>query len=147
MNFKRKSTVGWAIGTVITDFAGGILSMLQMLIDAYNYGMFNKFTAGFFMWQILCTTFSCRRFQFNLRWSNEILAWFLFIINRGCVHGATFCVIQVGSNNWFIVYCYCYFVFVWFFFNSLTLNFVDLENEKISRKQRREIWILRQMEN
>lgn len=38
MNYKRKSTVGWSIGNVLLDFTGGILSMLQMLINAYNYG-------------------------------------------------------------------------------------------------------------
>lgn len=38
MNYRRKSTVGWSIGNVLLDFAGGILSMLQMLLNAYNYG-------------------------------------------------------------------------------------------------------------
>jgi PQ loop repeat. len=38
MNFKRKSTVGWSIGNVLLDFAGGLFSLLQMLILAYNFG-------------------------------------------------------------------------------------------------------------
>lgn len=38
MNYKRKSTIGWSIGNVLLDFTGGILSMLQMLLNAYNYG-------------------------------------------------------------------------------------------------------------
>jgi len=38
MNFRRKSTVGWSIGGILTDFAGGILSMLQMFVIAYNTG-------------------------------------------------------------------------------------------------------------
>ncbi|XP_057334907.1 cystinosin homolog [Microplitis mediator] len=52
-NYKRKSTVGWSIGTVISDFTGGILSMLQMILDSYNYddwgsifGDFTKFGLG-----------------------------------------------------------------------------------------------------
>lgn len=41
MNYKRKSTVGWSIGNIILDFTGGILSMLQMIINAYNYSKYN----------------------------------------------------------------------------------------------------------
>uniref|UniRef100_A0A1B6KVK1 Cystinosin homolog n=1 Tax=Graphocephala atropunctata TaxID=36148 RepID=A0A1B6KVK1_9HEMI len=37
MNYQRKSTVGWSIGNVFLDFTGGILSMGQMLMNAYNY--------------------------------------------------------------------------------------------------------------
>ncbi|KAK4875906.1 hypothetical protein RN001_012328 [Aquatica leii] len=37
MNYKRKSTVGWSIGNIILDFTGGVLSMLQMILDSYNY--------------------------------------------------------------------------------------------------------------
>lgn len=38
MNYKRKSTVGWSIGNIFLDFTGGLLSMLQMILNAYNYG-------------------------------------------------------------------------------------------------------------
>lgn len=37
-NYKRKSTVGWSIGNIFLDFTGGTLSMLQMIINAYNFG-------------------------------------------------------------------------------------------------------------
>lgn len=37
MNYRRKSTVGWSIGNILLDFTGGTLSMLQMLLNAYNY--------------------------------------------------------------------------------------------------------------
>ncbi|XP_025835848.1 cystinosin homolog [Agrilus planipennis] len=37
MNYKRKSTVGWSIENILLDFTGGILSMLQMILSAYNY--------------------------------------------------------------------------------------------------------------
>ncbi|XP_063217336.1 cystinosin homolog isoform X2 [Bacillus rossius redtenbacheri] len=37
MNFRRKSTVGWSIGNIFLDFTGGMLSMLQMILNAYNY--------------------------------------------------------------------------------------------------------------
>ncbi|KYQ91300.1 cystinosin [Tieghemostelium lacteum] len=43
INFKRKSTVGWSIGNVLLDFSGGILSLLQLLLDAvesHNYKVF-----------------------------------------------------------------------------------------------------------
>ncbi|CAH8586380.1 unnamed protein product [Heterobilharzia americana] len=36
MNFRRKSTVGWSIGNIVLDFSGGILSLAQMGIIAYN---------------------------------------------------------------------------------------------------------------
>lgn len=41
MNYKRKSTVGWSIGNIFLDFTGGILSILQMIINAYNYSKYN----------------------------------------------------------------------------------------------------------
>ncbi|XP_055848767.1 cystinosin homolog isoform X1 [Episyrphus balteatus] len=37
MNYRRKSTVGWSIGNILLDFVGGTLSMLQMILNAYNY--------------------------------------------------------------------------------------------------------------
>lgn len=33
-NYKRKSTQGWSIGQILFDFAGGILSLAQLFIDA-----------------------------------------------------------------------------------------------------------------
>ncbi|KAK2581572.1 hypothetical protein KPH14_002081 [Odynerus spinipes] len=54
-NYRRKSTVGWSIGNIFLDFTGGILSMLQMILNAYNYddwesifGDPTKFGLGFF---------------------------------------------------------------------------------------------------
>lgn len=38
MNYRRQSTSGWSIGNVLLDFTGGWLSMMQMILDAYNYG-------------------------------------------------------------------------------------------------------------
>ncbi|XP_066996613.2 cystinosin homolog isoform X2 [Anabrus simplex] len=37
MNYRRKSTVGWSIGNIFLDFTGGTLSMLQMILNSYNY--------------------------------------------------------------------------------------------------------------
>lgn len=37
MNYRRKSTVGWSIGNILLDFTGGMLSMLQMMLNSYNY--------------------------------------------------------------------------------------------------------------
>ncbi|GFT43590.1 cystinosin [Nephila pilipes] len=52
-NFKRKSTVGWSIGTVLLDFIGGLFSIGQMFIISYNFnqwsmifGNFTKFGLG-----------------------------------------------------------------------------------------------------
>lgn len=55
MNYRRKSTIGWSIGNIFLDFTGGSLSMLQMLLNAYNYddwasifGDATKFALGLF---------------------------------------------------------------------------------------------------
>lgn len=37
MNYRRKSTSGWSIGNVLLDFTGGWLSIMQMILNAYNY--------------------------------------------------------------------------------------------------------------
>lgn len=42
MNYRRKSTTGWSIGNILLDFTGGILSMLQMILNAYNYNDWNS---------------------------------------------------------------------------------------------------------
>jgi len=33
-NYKRKSTVGWSIGQILLDFSGGVLSIMQLVIDS-----------------------------------------------------------------------------------------------------------------
>lgn len=42
MNYRRKSTVGWSIGNILLDFTGGMLSMLQMILNAYNFDDWNS---------------------------------------------------------------------------------------------------------
>lgn len=42
-NYQRKSTVGWSIGNIFLDFTGGLLSMFQMSLLAYNYSKFAFF--------------------------------------------------------------------------------------------------------
>jgi hypothetical protein len=39
MNYKRKSTEGWSIGNVLLDFTGGLLSIIQLMLDGYISGM------------------------------------------------------------------------------------------------------------
>lgn len=34
LNYKRQSTVGWNILTILLDLAGGILSLLQLVLDS-----------------------------------------------------------------------------------------------------------------
>ena len=33
-NFRRKSTIGWSITQQLLDFSGGLLSLLQLVIDS-----------------------------------------------------------------------------------------------------------------
>jgi cystinosin len=42
LNYRRKSTVGWSIGNILLDFTGGMLSMLQMMLNSYNYSNMRK---------------------------------------------------------------------------------------------------------
>lgn len=44
MNYKRKSTEGWSIGNVLLDFTGGVLSILQMILQSYNNGNFYTYS-------------------------------------------------------------------------------------------------------
>jgi cystinosin len=37
LNYRRKSTSGWSIENILLDFTGGVLSMAQMMFNAYNY--------------------------------------------------------------------------------------------------------------
>ena len=37
-NYKRKSTVGWSIGQILLDLAGGVLSIAQLVIDSSLQG-------------------------------------------------------------------------------------------------------------
>ena len=55
MNFKRKSTEGWSIGSILLDLIGGISSVLQIFFLAINYddwssifGSPTKFGLGLF---------------------------------------------------------------------------------------------------
>ena len=55
MNFRRKSTFGWSIGNILLDFTGGLLSIGQMFVIAYNqndwgsiFGDPTKFGLGLF---------------------------------------------------------------------------------------------------
>lgn len=36
LNYSLKSTLGWNVKTVLLDFIGGILSITQLLMDAFN---------------------------------------------------------------------------------------------------------------
>jgi cystinosin len=39
LNMKRKSTVGWSIWNILLDFTGGILSVLQLVLDCASMGI------------------------------------------------------------------------------------------------------------
>lgn len=69
MNYKRKSTEGWSIETVLLDIAGGVFCLFQMFMNAYNYekwawilenptklwlGVFSLFFDFFFVFQHYC---------------------------------------------------------------------------------------------
>lgn len=44
MNFIRQSTKGWSVGFVFLDITGGICSLLQMFIIAYNGGRYSAYS-------------------------------------------------------------------------------------------------------
>ncbi|CAG8698754.1 4791_t:CDS:2, partial [Acaulospora morrowiae] len=41
LNFERKSTIGWSIHNIILDFTGGMLSIVQLALDAYATNNWN----------------------------------------------------------------------------------------------------------
>jgi len=43
LHFKRKSTIGWSINNTWCDFLGGLLSLIQILVDCINSGNWNIF--------------------------------------------------------------------------------------------------------
>nr|XP_040041146.1 cystinosin [Gasterosteus aculeatus aculeatus] len=55
MNYRKQSTEGWSIGNVLLDFTGGVLSILQMVLESHNndewrlvFGDPTKFGLGLF---------------------------------------------------------------------------------------------------
>lgn len=38
MNYRRKSTIGYSIVTIMLDIFGATMTMLEMILNAYNYG-------------------------------------------------------------------------------------------------------------
>ena len=42
LNWRRRSTVGWNIDNVLLDFAGGSLSLAQLLLDAGCSGQWSQ---------------------------------------------------------------------------------------------------------
>ncbi|KEF54980.1 uncharacterized protein A1O9_08632 [Exophiala aquamarina CBS 119918] len=46
MNYQRKSTQGWSIDQILFDMVGGILSLLQLLIDASFQGDWSGITGN-----------------------------------------------------------------------------------------------------
>ncbi|KAJ0977319.1 hypothetical protein J5N97_012793 [Dioscorea zingiberensis] len=43
MNFRRKSTVGWSIGNILLDLAGGLLNFAQMAVQSIDQGSWVNF--------------------------------------------------------------------------------------------------------
>lgn len=82
MNYQRKSTIGWSIGNVLLDFTGGMLSMLQMMLNAYNYGKSLKKTNPHKIslnTELLIKKFYFfRRLDINYGRSNQIWTWTIF---------------------------------------------------------------------
>jgi len=46
MNYQRKSTQGWSIAQILFDLVGGILSLLQLVIDASFQGDWSGITGN-----------------------------------------------------------------------------------------------------
>ena len=63
MNYRRKSTVGWSIGNVILDLTGGVLSITQMFLLAYNNGKKCCGQRVFITQLVYWTRTSCRKYH------------------------------------------------------------------------------------
>ncbi|XP_054803196.1 cystinosin homolog [Prosopis cineraria] len=68
MNFKRKSTDGFSIGTIMLDFSGAILNYGQMVVQSIDQGSWASFygNAGKMTLSLVCVFFDlifiCQRF-------------------------------------------------------------------------------------
>jgi cystinosin len=47
LNYERKSTIGWNVYNVLLDFAGGLLSLVQLVMDAVAMDNFSAITGNF----------------------------------------------------------------------------------------------------
>jgi len=47
LNYQRKSTIGWNVHNVLLDFAGGLLSLVQLIMDAVAMDDFSAITGNF----------------------------------------------------------------------------------------------------
>lgn len=95
MNYRRKSTVGWSIGNILLDFTGGMLSMLQMILNSYNYSENYKARFSSLKWMIL---FACRRLAINLWWSYQVRLGTLLCIIWHCFHCTTLLLVSVSID-------------------------------------------------
>ena len=46
LNYKRKSTVGWSIIQILLDLAGGLLSLVQVMLDSSLQGDWSGVTGN-----------------------------------------------------------------------------------------------------
>lgn len=46
LNYQRKSTIGWSIHNILLDFSGGIMSIIQELVDAIRMDDFGGITGN-----------------------------------------------------------------------------------------------------
>jgi len=56
LNFQRKSTVGWNIWNVLLDFAGGMLSLIQLLCDCLSLHDFTGITGNWVKFGLSCVS-------------------------------------------------------------------------------------------
>lgn len=101
MNYRRKSTIGWSIGNILLDFTGGTLSMLQMILNAYNYG---NLLINFFFVKLCLKIFIFylnifRRLGVNFWFSDEIRHGSILRALRCVVYSPTLLILQVCSKS------------------------------------------------
>ena len=65
MNYRRKSTEGWSIGNVLLDFTGGLLSILQMILQSYNNSKFINIFDDTIMFSMFVIYFLYNNFYFD----------------------------------------------------------------------------------
>lgn len=107
MNFKRQSTSGWSIGNILLDFTGGTLSMLQMMLNSYNYSEnYIRFKYN----QMNLLPFFSRRLAINIRRSNQVWLGFVLCPLWHCIHCSALCSVPVSIYRFWImmsIVCVC----------------------------------------
>lgn len=134
MNYQRQSTIGWSIGNVLLDFIGGWLSMLQMMINAYNFGIFLFFfifenahcSNSFHLKLSIKFLLFFRWLAIYIWWSNEIWVGPIFCHVWYSIPPTTLRLLQVCMMPKLLFFYCCIMCFLYFKWTRFMFKWMSL---------------------